>query len=59
MENLTLYTVDEVAEILKVTKRTLYNFIKQGDIKAIKIGKYWRIRYIDLEKFINNGTKPV
>ena len=57
MDNLKLYTVEEVTAILKVTQRTLYNFIKQGDLKAIKIGKYWRIKHIDLEEFINKGTK--
>jgi len=51
-----LYTVKETKEILKVTQRTLYNYIKNGDLKAVKIGKYWRIRQSDLAEFIENGT---
>jgi len=51
------YTVEEIAGILKVTERTLYNYIKSGVLKAVKIGKYWRIKHTDLENFINKGTK--
>lgn len=56
MEEFTLYSVEEVTEILKVTQRTLYNYIKSGSLKAIKVGKYWRVRHEDLREFINNGT---
>ena len=42
-ENLKLYTIAEVADILKVTERTVYNYIKIGSLKAAKIGKLWRI----------------
>lgn len=53
---LQLYTVEEIANILKVTQRTIYNFIKCGDLKAIKVGKYWRVKHDDLEQFLANGT---
>lgn len=56
MEDYTLYTVKEIRDILKVTQRTLYNYIKSGNLKAVKIGKYWRIRKEDLEEFLMNGT---
>ena len=59
MPEFVLYTVKEVRKILKVTQRTLYNYIKSGDLKAVKIGKYWRVRESDLEEFINNGTKKL
>jgi excisionase family DNA binding protein len=54
--NLILYTIEEVTQILKVTQRTVYNFIKSGDLKAVKVGKYWRIKHEDLEAFLTNGT---
>jgi excisionase family DNA binding protein len=56
MTDFKLYTVEEITEILKVTQRTLYTYIKQGDLKAIKIGKNWRIKHEDLQHFLNNGT---
>lgn len=57
MNAIKLYTIEEVSEILKVTPRTIYTFIKNNDLLAVKIGKYWRIKHEDLEIFINQGTK--
>lgn len=51
-----LYTIEEITEILKVTQRTVYNYIKAGQLKAIKIGKYWRIKHTDLQIFLETGT---
>lgn len=56
MEEFILYSVEEVTEILKVTQRTLYNYIKSGSLKAVKVGKYWRVKHEDLKEFIDNGT---
>lgn len=50
-----VYTLDEVAEILKVTKRTLYNYIKEGTLKAVKMGKSWRVSEESLQAFISTG----
>jgi excisionase family DNA binding protein len=51
-----LYTIEEITEILKVTQRTVYNYIKSGTLKAIKVGKYWRVKHTDLEQFLKTGT---
>jgi excisionase family DNA binding protein len=56
IKEFVLYSVEEISELLMVSQRTLYNYIKSGALKAIKIGKYWRIRYEDLQDFINYGT---
>ncbi len=56
MADFVLYTVEEVRVMLKVTQRTLYNYIKNGDLKAVKIGKYWRIKQEDLQDFLDNCT---
>jgi excisionase family DNA binding protein len=56
MADVKLYTIDEVAEILKVTQRTIYNYNKSGALSAIKIGKYWRVRHEHFEKFLENNT---
>jgi len=52
-----LYTIEEISEILKVTQRTIYNFINKNNLKAVKIGKYWRVTETALQEFINKGTK--
>ena len=56
MADIKVFTLDEVADILKVTKRTLYNYIKAGKLPAVKIGKYWRVSEESLQAFISTGT---
>ena len=58
MVNDQLYTLLEVSEILKVTRRTLYTYVKRGDLKTIKIGKYHRVRRQDLQALLDKGIKP-
>lgn len=56
MEEMKLYTLREVEQILKVTQRTLYTYIQEGTLKATKIGKYWRVKHADLMDFVDNGN---
>jgi excisionase family DNA binding protein len=45
-----LFTPAEAAEYLKVSRRTLYRFLKQGRLSAVKLnGGGLRIRQSDLE----------
>jgi excisionase family DNA binding protein len=46
-----LYTIQEVADILKVSKKSVYRYIKSDRLKAKKIGQ-WRILKSDLDNFI-------
>lgn len=55
--SLKLYTIEEIAEILKVTTRTVYNYIKSGSLKALKMGKYWRVTEAALLEFIEDAAK--
>jgi len=48
----TYLTPLEVAEILKVSRITVYRWIKDGKLKAVKPGGVVRIRKEDLRKFI-------
>lgn len=57
MSTIKVFTLEEVAEILHLTRRTLYNYIKNGQLKAVKIGKYWRVSEETLHQFIQNGTE--
>ena len=56
MAEIKVYTLDEVANILKVTKRTLYTYLKTGKLKAFKMGKYWRVTEQALQDFLSIGT---
>ena len=52
--NSTSLTPLEVAEILKITKNTVYELIKRGEIPAYKVGKKLRIDKEDIENYINS-----
>ncbi len=47
------YLVIELAEKLRVSKMTIYRYIKAGKIKAYKIGKEFRIDKEEFNKFLN------
>ena len=46
-----IYTTKEVAELLKVTPRTVQDWIKSGKLPAKRYGRVLRIRAEDLAKF--------
>ena len=48
-----LYTVKEASEILLVNTDTVRDFIRKGELKALKLGAM-KIRGTDLEAFIEN-----
>lgn len=45
-------TVQELAERLEVSEATVRQWIKSGELRAIDIGKGWRIANTDLEHFL-------
>jgi len=46
-----LLTIEEVAEILRVSTRSVTRYIESGKLKASKIG-HWRITQKDLDMFL-------
>lgn len=51
-----VYTVQEVARILKTGKNTVYTLIKNGHLKAIKIGRL-KITERELRKFLGEENR--
>lgn len=47
-----LYKPEEIAEKLKITKGTVYEMIKRGDLEAHRIGKHIRISATQLETYL-------
>lgn len=56
-KDIEVYTLQEVEELLHVTRRTTYNWIKAGKLKAFKVGKGWRVTKEALEDFMRTGTE--
>lgn len=55
MENNSFNTVEQVAELLQVHWQTVLNYIKSGKLKALRLGKGYRITKVDLDKFIKSN----
>ncbi len=49
-----LLTIDQAAEKLQVKPRTVRKWLQKGKLKGVKVGRLWRIREADLEKFVSN-----
>src|SRR5689334_16393761 len=44
-----LYSVEQVASLLNLHVRTVRNYVREGRLKAVRIGKQYRIAREDLE----------
>lgn len=55
-KDLEVYTLTEIIELLQITRRTLYNWIKDGKLKAFRVGREWRVTREELDRFIETGT---
>jgi excisionase family DNA binding protein len=48
-------TLAEAAEVLRLSTRTVREYVKRGEIKGKIIGKRWRFRRADLDAFFENA----
>ena len=46
-------TALEVAERMRVSKMTVYRLIRSGKIPAVRIGRAFRVREDDVEKYLD------
>ncbi len=49
-----LITLDQLQEILSIGRNTAYDLLRTKKIKAIKIGKLWRIPKKSIEEYITD-----
>ena len=50
-------TVAEVAEMLKLNQQTVRNWIDQGSLPALRVGRRVRIKRSDLERVLEEGYR--
>jgi excisionase family DNA binding protein len=55
----TLLTVAEVAAIMRVSNMTVYRLIRGGDLPAIRVGKNYRIREAEAQRYLTERSVRV
>lgn len=48
----TLYSPEEVADILQLGLSSTYTLLRTGKIKAFRIGKIWKISRLAIQEYI-------
>lgn len=56
MELETSLTVPEVAKLLRMSRQTIYNMVKAGDIPHFRIGNKVRFNRADLDALMQTKT---
>ena len=51
-------TITEIADRLGFHRNTVKKWIETGQLAAVKIGKEYRVRPVDLEEFLRRRSTP-
>ena len=54
LENISLLTLSEAANLLQVSTRTLQRMIRKGELPAFKVGGQWRLRETQLRQWVES-----
>ncbi len=54
-----LMTVQELADYLRVTKKTIYRLLERGGIPAIKVGHQWRFDKTSIDEWLQRSSVGV
>lgn len=52
-----LITAEDAAKALKLSRSTIYELIATGNLESIKVGRARRIRWTDLQTYVNSLTE--
>ena len=48
----SFYTAEQVAQLLQVSDQAVYNLIKKGKLKAVKVGRAYRFSDVEVKRFL-------
>ena len=54
-----LLTVAEVARTMRISNMTVYRLIKSGQLAAVRVGKNYRIRESDVDRYLSERSVRV
>ncbi|ACQ81506.1 excision promoter, Xis [Beutenbergia cavernae DSM 12333] len=52
-------TVAEVAELVRVSRMTVYRMVQAGDLPAIRVGKSYRVPAAAVDALVSDGLAPL
>ena len=55
MSSESVYTVQEIASILKISEKTVYRLVKNGELPILRVRRRIRITSKALEQFLEGG----
>ena len=51
-----ILTIEEAAELLKLSTKTIYRMVRENKLKASKIGRVWRIKKSDIDDYLSQNS---
>jgi len=54
-----MVTIDELCEMLAVGRNTAYSLLKEGAIKAFKIGRVWKIPREAVSEYVLKNSRLI
>ena len=57
-DNGTFLTVAEVAELMRVSKMTVYRLVHSGDLPAVRVGRSFRVHQQAVEEYLGSSVYP-
>jgi excisionase family DNA binding protein len=46
------HTVQEVADLMRVSTMTVYRLIKSGELSAVRVGRSFRVSEVDVDQYL-------
>ena len=57
MVNNNLMTIEDLADYLKVTRRTIYDWLKHNKVPALKLVGQWRFKKDKIDDWLESQTR--
>lgn len=54
-EQTDVFTIEELAQYLKVSKSTLYKLAQDGRVPGQKVGRHWRFRKATIDRWLEEN----
>jgi excisionase family DNA binding protein len=53
-----LLTVNGVAELLAISRFSVYRMVRRGDLRPVRVGERLRFRPSEIDRYLERGSVP-